>query len=139
MGIVERTIRSWQERRVELNPPASAADLQTLGHLLRREIPNDVRDFYLYANGMPAHVYDQHEVSFWSIPKIREECAESQEKMVGFADFLIYSWRFLFAVDESGVTIMTENVPPGSPVEALGSFSEFLQRYEANPCDLGVL
>jgi hypothetical protein len=139
MSVVKRTIRAWQENGVQLNPPASAADFQALRRLLKHEVPDDVRDFYRGANGMAAHECDQHMVSFWSIPTICEEYAKSPEGMIGFADFLIFSWRFLFVVDERGVTVVTENVAPGSPPKGLGSFSEFLERYEGSPDDLGVL
>lgn len=139
MNVVERTIRSWQENGVDLNPPASSVDIQTLRDLLKCEVPDDIREFYGRANGMPAYVYDQHQVSFWSISTIRDEYTKSPDRMVGFADFLIFSWRFLFVVDKSGVTIATENVRPGSRPKALGSFSQFLQWYEARPDELGVL
>jgi hypothetical protein len=31
------------------------------------DIPAEIRDFYVSANGMPPYVYDDHQVSFWSI------------------------------------------------------------------------
>jgi hypothetical protein len=139
MDVIERTIRLWQERGVGLNPPASTTDLDTLRDLFGREVPEDIRDFYHRANGMPENVYDQHEVSFWPISRIRQEYVNAPGDGLGFADFLVGSWRFLFVVDASGVTIVTENVAPGSPYRPIGSFSEFLKRYEASAGDLGVL
>ncbi len=61
------------------------------------------------------------------------------ETEIGFADFLTDSWRFFFTVDRDSVIVVPENVAPGSPLECLGSFSNFLHLYVTRPDALAVL
>ena len=78
--------------------------------MLGMELPKDILEFYSLANGRPDMSYDDHEVSFWSISKIREEHGKWNDSELGFADFLIHSWRFVFRVDARGVFVLSENV-----------------------------
>jgi hypothetical protein len=66
-------------------------------------------------------------------------CSTALPAEIGFADVLIDSWRFIFKVDGDRVIVVSENVAPGSPLECLGSFSNFLDLYVTRPDALRVL
>ena len=138
-GIVQRLVATWRERRVPLNSGASQAELADLSRMLGMELPKDIREFYSLANGMPDMSYDDHEVSFWSISKIREEHGKWNDSELGFADFLIHSWRFVFRVDDRGVFVLSENVALGQSKDDLGRVSDVFEIYLENPSRLGVL
>lgn len=79
------------------------------------------------------------QVSFWSISKICEQRETVADREIGFADFLINSWRFIFRVEGDSVIVVSENVSPGSPMENLGTFSNFLELYVTRPDALQIL
>jgi hypothetical protein len=139
MRITQQAVQKWRHAGVELNPGASAADLEALRVLLQCDIPAEIRDFYVSANGMPLNVHDDHQVSFWSIDTIRKQRDLWGDAELGFAAFLINSWRFIFRVDRNRVVVVSENVAPGEPMENLGSFSDFLELYLGNPEALRIL
>ena len=58
---------------------------------------------------------------------------------IGFADFLIESWRFMFRIEGNSVIVVSGNVSPGSPTENLGTFSDFLKVYITSPDALRIL
>jgi hypothetical protein len=138
MSAVEDLVTKWRHEGLELNPGASQAELDDLRALLGRELPDDVREFYSLVNGMPDLIYDRHFVSFWSIGKIRQEYGNWHEREVGFADFLIHSWRFILRADDAGVTVFSENVAPGQPPQNLGRFGDFLAAYQTDPSRFGM-
>jgi hypothetical protein len=139
MRPVQQLVQQWRHSGVELNPGASPADLEALRALLHCDIPKEIRDFYLSANGMPPNVYDDHQVSFWSIDAMRKQRDLWGDAELGFADFLIDSWRFIFRVDRNRVIVVSENVAAGEPAENLGSFRDFLGLYLGNPEALRIL
>ena len=91
----------WRREGIELNAGASKAELDDLRATLGRQLPDDVREFYTLVNGMPDLIYDAHFVSFWSIEKIRQELGKWSNPEIGFADFLIHSWRFILRSDDA--------------------------------------
>jgi SMI1 / KNR4 family (SUKH-1) len=139
MSIIQETIQAWRRNGVEMNPGASAHDLQALRELFQCEVPADIREFYANANGMCTDVYDEHEVSFWSISKICAQRDAVADMEIGFADFLIESWRFMFRIEGNSVIVVSGNVSPGSPTENLGTFSDFLKLYVTSPDALRIL
>lgn len=138
MSPVEALVEQLRQR-VQLNPPAIKTELDRLQDLLGAALPDDVVTFYSLANGMPDFAYDDREVSFWSIEKMHTEKSQRHDDRVGFADFLISSWRFLFRPSERGIIVATENVEPGSPPEAIGTLTEFAAVYLARPSQLRIL
>jgi hypothetical protein len=138
MSPVEALIRRMQ-MKVTLNPGATADELESLHNLLGSPLPDDVRTFYSLANGMPDLNYDHHEVSFWSIEKMRTQRTRWPNGEVGFADFLIDSWSFIFLPSARGVVVATENVEPGNPPREIGTFTSFADIYLRAPEELGVL
>ena len=137
--MIQETIQAWRRNGVEMNPGASPDELQALRDLLQCAIPADIREFYANANGMCTDVYDEHEVSFWSISKICAQRDAVADMEIGFADFLIDSWRFMFRVEGDRVIVVSGNVSPGSPPENLGTFSDFLKLYVTSPDALRIL
>ena len=138
MSIIQEIIQAWRRDGMELNPGASPDEIELLGELFHCEVPADIREFYANANGMPIDEYDGHQVSFWSISKICEQ-RETADREIGFADFLINSWRFIFRVRGDSVIVVSENVSPGSPMENLGTFSNFLELYVTSREALQIL
>jgi hypothetical protein len=138
MSIIQEIIQAWRRNGVELNPGASPDELELLRELFHCEVPADIREFYADANGMPTNVYDGHQVSFWSISKICEQHHAAADMEIGFADFLIDSWRFIFRVDGDRVIVVSENVSPGSLTENLGTFGNFLKLYVTRPDALRI-
>lgn len=136
MGAVQRLVATWEQRGTALNPGASNAELDELRVLLGGLLPEDIREFYSLANGMPNGTYDDHQVSFWSISKIRDQQRDYGGSQLGFADFLLYSWRFIFQVADAGVVVVSENVPPGQAMDTLGGFDDFLEIYLTDPSRL---
>ena len=139
MSIIQEIIQTWRRNGVEMNPGASADDLQALRELFQCEVPADIREFYVDANGMCTDVYDEHEVSFWSISKICAQRDAEADMEIGFADFLIESWRFMFRIEGNSVIVVSGNVSPGSPTESLGTFGDFLKLYVTSPDALRIL
>jgi hypothetical protein len=139
MTFAQQLVARWRQHGVPLNPSASPADLNDLRPLLGCELPQDIREFYSLANGMPDLTYDEHEVSFWSISKIRTEVHNWGDTRLGFADFLIDSWRFIFEVNDGGVVDLSENVPVGRPMQNLGTLDQFLETYLTDPSWLSVM
>jgi hypothetical protein len=133
-SVAKRVVDRWVESGVALNPPALPTDVENLRRLLRSDVPTDVRDFYLLANGMPDGVYDDHQVSFWSITKMHEQLGRWGDSEPGFADFLIDSWRFIFRVHQGRVFVVSE----GDSMRNLGTFDAFLDTYLTNASDLGI-
>jgi hypothetical protein len=138
-SIIQEIIQEWRRSAVELNPGATPNDIAALRELLHCDVPADIREFYTNANGMPNNVYDEHVVSFWSISKICERRRTIADIEIGFADFLIDSWRFIFRVEGGSVIVVSENVSPGSPMENLGTFSNFLEQHITSSDALGIL
>lgn len=124
-SVVEQVVEMWRCDGVALNPPAAQSDFEDLRTLLGIEIPGDVRAFYSAANGMTHLTYDGHQVSFWSITKMREQRDLWGDARVGFADFLIDSWRFIFHVNSGNVVVLHE----GEDMQEIGSFHRFLELY----------
>jgi hypothetical protein len=139
MSIIQEVIQKWRRYGVELNPGASPDEIELLRELFHCEVPADIREFYANANGMPIHEYDGHQVSFWSISKICEQRETVADSEIGFADFLINSWRFIFRVEDDSVIVVSENVSSDSPMENLGTFSNFLELYVTSPDALQIL
>jgi hypothetical protein len=139
MSIIQEIIQAWRRDGVELNPGASPDEIELLRGLFHCDVPADIREFYANANGMPTDEYDGHQVSFWSISKMYEQRETVADREIGFADFLIDSWRFIFRVEGDSVIVVSENVPPGSPMENLGTFSNFLELYVTSPDALQIL
>src|SRR6266550_2050646 len=139
MSIIQEIIKAWRRDGVELNPGASPDELELLRELFHCRVPADIREFYADANGMPTHVYVGHQVAFWSISRICEQHHDVPDTEIGFADFLIDSWRFIFKVEGDSVMVVSENVSPGSPMENLGTFSNFLELYVSSPDTLQIL
>ena len=137
MSAAEDLVTRWRCEGLELNPSASQAELDDLRALLGRELPDDIREFYSLANGMVEGMCDLHFVSFWSIGQIRREYGEADTE-IGFADFMIYSWRFIFRADDAGITVFCDNVAPGQPLQNLGRFGDFLEAYLTDPSRFGM-
>lgn len=138
MSPVESLVEQLR-RRAQLNPPATKTELDRLQDLLGDALPDDVVTFYSLANGMPDLAYDDHEVSFWSIERMHTERTKWHDDRFGFAYFFINSWRFLFLPSERGIIVATENVEPGSPLDTIGTFTEFAALYLARPSQLRIL
>ena len=141
VSVAQRVVETWRTTGISLNAGASRTDLEDLSALLQLDVPADICEFYGLANGMPDLVYDDHQVRFWSISKIREEHQHGTwgDAEIGFADFLINSWRFIFRVVDNQVIVVSENVRLGDPMESLGSFSDFLEIYLTDSMRLCIL
>jgi hypothetical protein len=105
--------------------------------LLGCDLPDDLREFYALANGMP-DTYDEHQVSFWSISRIGTELHCWADGRLGFADVLINSWRFVYEVTAGRVAVLSENVPPGRPMRNIGTFDQFVETYLSDPSRLSL-
>ena len=141
MNPIVRLVEQWRSDGVQLEPPATDADLRALECALGAPLPADVAAFYGLANGMPDLKHDSHEVSFWSIHKILAK----QESRSGFdpngpftdlaiGDFLLNSWFFDLRVRARAITLFVE----GSG-EEIGSLSVLASRYVEAPGSLPVL
>ena len=135
----ERLVAQWKREKVALNAGATEGELDELRALFQFEVPEDIRSLYVLANGMPDLVYDSHQVAFWSIAKICDQRNGGwKDNEIGFADFLVYSWRFIFRPSGGLVTVVSENVRPREPMKTLGRFADFLEQYLSDPRSLGV-
>jgi hypothetical protein len=123
---IDRLVNEWRVAGVKLNRSASERQLAQLEVLLGVPLPSDVARFYGLANGMIDYETDHHRVSFWSIERIMQERNETGPSEIGFADFLINSWYFVYR------PISARSVQIGwhsEPSESLPSLTAFLQAY----------
>lgn len=139
MNPVATFISKLSSEGIPLNPGATESELRQLEELLGVPLPDDVREFYQTANGIPEDQLGPHMVGFWSIPRIQKELASWGDGRVGFADVMISSWRFIFQPTQVGLMVFTENVPSGEPLSEIGSFSQFLSAYLDAPESLDLM
>ena len=141
MSSIQDLFATWRGKGVRLEPPATESELAALGAALGVELPGDVREFYLEANGMSDLEYDDHEMSFWSIRKILSDPARTggQDPNGAFSDFhmadcLINSWFLSFRVRSGSVSLFLEETG-----EEFANLSSFVSRYLEAPDSLHIL
>jgi hypothetical protein len=132
---IARLVASWRAEGVALNPGASRSQLSSLANVLQTPLPDDVAAFYTLANGMTDNEWDNHCVSFWSIERIIAERQETGPEEIGFADFLINSWYFVYRpLSPAGFVVGWH-----SDVTQAATFREFIDEYTTNPARFYVL
>lgn len=141
MSVIQDLLAQWQATGVQLEPPATQRELQSLKAMLKAQLPLGLDDFYQQANGMSDGEYDHHYISFWSITKILEEYhrLESQDSdgvfsALAIGDFLIYSSFIWLRVRRNSVSLFLD----GSEEEFL-DFTSFVERYINDPDSLPIL
>ena len=139
MHVIQRVLRDWCLQRVEVNQGASPEDLHRLEQMLAMPLPEDIRLYFILADGMTDGEADAHQLSFWSIDKIlreREDMARAHYPLdprdIAIADVLINSW-FLFLRRES--TGIVRVFVQGANLE-LTSLTDFFDRYRKDPGSL---
>jgi hypothetical protein len=139
MDAVERILEHWRAEGVALKAGATIEDLSRLERFLGCGLPDDVRRFYLEANGMEDFVHDSKRVSFWSIDRILREKdfapAGDEARGSAFADVMLYSWTFRYGL-RAGMPISV--MADGARLEHT-SFSTFLTQYLEDPGSMGLV
>jgi len=116
---------------ITLNAPASTAELNHLETLLHRELPKELRDFYLLANGLETL---DHLFRLLPIDEIIQYINELPDNQIYFAEFMIYSdsWKIVFDdADAQSYSIVNDD-HGGEPVSLTNSIFEFFERYLAS-------
>jgi hypothetical protein len=123
-------VQEWRAQQVPLNRGASARELRVLEDLLGMRLPDDLAALYSLANGMQDYAHDQHHVSFWSIQRMVADRNDNGPDEIGFADFLIGSWYFVYKPNPPAAVTVCWQSDPG---ESLPSVSAFLEAYASTP------
>jgi SMI1/KNR4 family protein SUKH-1 len=119
------------------NHPESWCSDDSLGHfeaLLGIRLPDDLVTFYKTADGMPEYVYDQYQVSFWSIDHILKETAMNppisvnRQREIPFADFMIESYRYVLRVTGGELRVGFDFDTDDEEVSLEGFFRRYLER-----------
>ena len=138
MSPAAELVSLWKAEGVRLNAGAAPAELYGFGKLLGVELAGDLLALYALADGMVDLEYDARQASVWSIAKIQTHASKFPLSPPAFADFLIESWHFRLGQGSTGLVVLSDNVRSGAPPKQIGSFSEFLRMYIANPRGLDL-
>lgn len=135
-----KLFQHWENQGMAISKGCSDFDIREKETELGINLPQDIRDFYLFANGM-AEMYpnwpDAEGFIFWPlealafVPELRQEDYHPKLKdCLVFADYLHSSWWYGFLLDNSHNGYSVVVIPHrGAFKKIAGSFLEFLELY----------
>lgn len=111
MDVFERAVDHWKSRSVPLRPPASEAEIEDTFAALDFPLTDDVRHWYLLADGFVEYYMDECDFCWWSLERIREENQDPHREKgyVWFADLLISSHLYCFSSTDEKYTSVWED------------------------------
>jgi|SRR6478735_3892502 len=122
----------YQALGIKLNPPASYREVESFEKVLERQLPQDLRAFYLSVNG-----FETDDDMFRVIPihEVIEYKLHQRSARVNFAEYMIYcdTWNLsLDANSRDRYSIVNRDTDKDSDVVLTNSIYEFLERYLVN-------
>ena len=102
---IQDVISKWREEEVELNPPATFAEIGDIETALNFKFPDDFKEFYLSANGFNGFDWQEHMFTLWPLNLIKDEfkSVHSNGNFIGFSDWLLASHLIGFNKNRPGV------------------------------------
>lgn len=115
---IQEVVSKWRSQEVELNPPATTADIEKAEKILDFKFPKGFRELYMVFNGFKNWGWQEHFFSLWPLERIIEDFKTSEDKSyIIFCDYLMYSHSIGFMKDETGVFksygIQTDKITDG--------------------------
>lgn len=99
-------VKHWRRQSaIALMPPVSADEIAAFERKYRVQLPGEIREYYLAANGFgPQHDQDENGFSFWPLARVCPVNAFDNGKWSSdqthdcfiFADYLSLSWGYAF-------------------------------------------
>ena len=99
---VQQAITQWNEEGLELNPPATATDIENAEKHIGFSFPEDLKELYLTVNGFVDFEWKSSMISLWSLNRIVEDYNEIK-RFIMFSDFSISLCQYGFAKDHTGI------------------------------------
>ncbi len=143
MLLTDRLLSHWKLHGVEPRPPCTLAELQAFEGREGVVLPDDMRSYWLSADGMPEAMgksQDREGFSFWPLHRVARAdielrrvspklaaTSENTEYYV-FADYLDWSWAYAIKLRSSdvGKVVIVDGVSTSSVAD---SFAEFIEAY----------
>jgi hypothetical protein len=144
MSVGENLKRHWSSHDVEINRGASEGELNSFEAKYGVVLPEDLRDYFLRVNGMPAGVVDDGMIRFWTLEEVKavpegapaysdSHYVENPSSLFLFADYSI--WANAYAIRLGKIALESNEIVIigyESPVTISQSFAEFVDIYLTN-------
>jgi hypothetical protein len=143
-SVGESLKRHWSSHNVEINAGVSKAELDSFEAKHQVVLPEDLRDYFFWVNGMPPDVVDDGMIRFWMLEEFQPlaqgapafsdpSYIHDAESLFLFADYSI--WAHAYAIRLGSLPRQSNEVVIigyKSPVAICNCFSEFVDRYLTN-------
>ena len=112
---------------ISLSPPATAEDIAKLEIAVNQKLPQEIKDYYSYCNGLNT---DDWLFNLLSIEQILYYKSELETSEFYFAEYMIYSDSWNIKLEsEDNFSITNSNHGTGTQLVLTDSIYEFLDRY----------
>ncbi|GAB2802991.1 hypothetical protein GCM10027275_56430 [Rhabdobacter roseus] len=116
-----------QELGIEFNLPATIEEIESLESVVKRQLPQELKDFYGFCNG-----FETDDTLFRVLPisEILTYKHELTSSWFYLAEYMIYSddWKVQL-LNNGSYVITNDNHGSETPITLTNSIAEFLQRY----------
>ena len=142
MTIGETLKHHWLRGGLKIEDGVSESELTAFENKYKVHLPEDLRDYFSFVNGMSDGEMDDALFRFWMLNEV-EPLSKANPEYAGpdyidaadsvflFADFLLWSHAFAIRLspekEKQSNTVYVIGVSPAKPIA--GSFSEFVEIY----------
>jgi hypothetical protein len=123
---IQNAIDQWNTEGLQLNPPASASDIEKAEACLSFHFPEDFKELYSIVNGFADFEIRGFMLSLWSLDRIIDDYTASK-KFIMFSDFSISVCQYGFDKDKIGVFKAYTHHQQGSYELVTESFQEMIE------------
>jgi len=131
----------WLSHNIEINAGVSKAALDSFEAKYSVKLPADLRDYFLWVNGMPAGVVDEALIRFWALEEVKPlsegapdysnpQYIKKPESVFLLADYSL--WAHAYAIHLVSAPIESNKVfviGGEYPIPLFNSFSELVDSY----------
>ena len=135
---LERVREAWTKAGSPGRPGLAEEDVQRFERRLGVRIPDDMRSYLLFMDGMSEGECDEQGIRFWPLSEVKpalEELPEGDARLLSnyfvFADYSLWTHGYAvrLTIGRSDVVIVGGAVP----IQVSSSFAEFLRTYVETP------
>ena len=147
MNLAQRLKKHFIDDGVEINEPASEADVDAFQEKYGVVLPDDLKEYFLTFNGTGQGNFGGSGYAFFSLAEFEPICQSSdlaaEESEIyrdcfAFSDYMIWCWGYVIRLTSSvgSNDVLSIYLDKPSNLKVANCFSQFIELYLEDPDDI---